>query len=303
MPFAEQSRAVGTEAYPPLEGEDAPVGLVLIDEDLQSGVDDLDLPAHAGEPPCALDEVVPQVDYCPCHDIELAAGDIIVNVGPSGREASTAPTISATFGGVARSAVLTVNPVPAAPTLSTLTVNPTSVVGGAGSTGTVTLTAAAGTGGAIVTLSSSNTTVATAPASVTVLAGTLSANFSISTTAATAATPVTIAGTFGGVTQTATLTVNAPAPPPSPPPPAQSATVTVTATGRTGERVTSTPAGISVAVGSTGSATFTTGTSVTLTVSNGRGAIWSGACSSGGNKVNTCRFTVTGGASVSANVQ
>jgi len=82
MPFAEQSRAVGTEAYPPLEGEDAPVGLVLIDEDLQSGVDDLDLPAHAGEPPCALDEVVPQVDYCPCHD------DIIVNVGPSGREAS-----------------------------------------------------------------------------------------------------------------------------------------------------------------------------------------------------------------------
>src|SRR2546428_11844938 len=85
MPVAEQSRAVGTEAYPPLEGEDAPVGLVLIDEDLQSGVDDLDLPAHAGEPPCALDEVVPQVDYCPCHDIELAAGDIIVNVGPSGR--------------------------------------------------------------------------------------------------------------------------------------------------------------------------------------------------------------------------
>ena len=88
MPFAEQSRAVGTEAYPPLEGEDAPVGLVLIDEDLQSGVDDLDLPAHAGEPPCALDEIVPQVDYCPCHDIGLAAGDIIVNVGPSGREAS-----------------------------------------------------------------------------------------------------------------------------------------------------------------------------------------------------------------------
>src|SRR3989442_6288037 len=144
--------------------------------------------------------------------------------------ASTALSISGTFGGVTRTAVLTVNPVPAAPSLSSVTVNPTSVVGGAASTGTVTLTTAAPIGGALVTLSSSNTTVATAPPSVTVLAGALSANFSISTTAATAATPVTIGGTFGGGTGTATLTVNAPAPPPSPPPPAQSATVTVTAT-------------------------------------------------------------------------
>jgi len=31
--------------------------------------------------------------------------------------------------------------------------------------------------------------------------------------------------------------------------------------------------------------------------------IWSGACSSGGNKVKTCTFTLTGNASVSANVQ
>jgi hypothetical protein len=58
-----------------------------------------------------------------------------------------------------------------------------------------------------------------------------------------------------------------------------------------------------VAVGSTGSASYTTGTSITLTVSNGRDAIWSGACSSGGNKAKTCTFTLTANASVSANVQ
>jgi hypothetical protein len=38
-------------------------------------------------------------------------------------------------------------------------------------------------------------------------------------------------------------------------------------------------------------------------VSNGRDAIWSGACSSGGNRANSCTFTLGGAASVSANVQ
>ena len=66
---------------------------VLIDEALQSGVDDLDLPAHACEPPCALDEIVPQVDYCPYHDIGLAAGDIIVNVGPLSGSPSRIPVV------------------------------------------------------------------------------------------------------------------------------------------------------------------------------------------------------------------
>ena len=77
----------------------------------------------------------------------------------------------------------------------------------------------------------------------------------------------------------------------------------VTATGRGGERVSSSPTGISVAVGSTGSATFNTGTSITLSATNGRDVIWSGACSSGGNKVKTCTFTIQGNASVTANVQ
>lgn len=86
-------------------------------------------------------------------------------------------------------------------------------------------------------------------------------------------------------------------------PPSQMATLSVTATGRSGERVTSSPAGISVNVGSTGTASFATGTSIRLSVSDGRDAIWSGACSSGGNKTETCTFTLTAAASVTANVQ
>ena len=83
----------------------------------------------------------------------------------------------------------------------------------------------------------------------------------------------------------------------------QAATLSVSAAGRSGERITSTPLGINVPVGSTGSASFQTGTTITLTVSGGREAIWSGACSSAGTKRNTCVFTLNGAAAVTANVQ
>jgi hypothetical protein len=82
-----------------------------------------------------------------------------------------------------------------------------------------------------------------------------------------------------------------------------SATLTVTADGRSGERITSSPAGINVTVGSSGSASFASGTAITLSVTNGRDAIWAGGCSSGGNKTRTCTFTLNADASVSANVQ
>jgi len=107
-------------------------------------------------------------------------------------------------------------------------------------------------------------------------------------------------GTVDSSAATVSITVTAVN---DPPPPAQAATLTVTATGRSGERVTSSPAGISVATGSSGSASFATGTAITLTVSNGRDAIWSGACSSGGAKTKSCTFTLTAAATVTANVQ
>jgi hypothetical protein len=207
---------------------------------------------------------------------------------------STAVTLSASYNGITRTTTLTVTPVPPPASLQAVSVNPASVTGGATSQGTVTLTSAAPTGGAVVTLTSSNTGVAVVPDSATVAAGAMSATFAATTSAVSASTPVTITAAHNGVTRTVTLTVN---------PQAQSATLTVTATGRSGESVLSSPAGINVAVGSTRSATFTSGTQITLSVSNGRDAIWSGACSSGGNKTRTCAFTLNGNASVTANVQ
>jgi hypothetical protein len=56
-------------------------------------------------------------------------------------------------------------------------------------------------------------------------------------------------------------------------------------------------------VGSNASAPFAANTAVTLSVASGRSAIWSGACSSGGNKTKSCTFTITGNASVTGNVQ
>jgi len=119
---------------------------------------------------------------------------------------STSVAISGTYGGAIESANLTVTP-GGAVTLSSLTLNPTSVTGGSDSTGTVTLSGTAPSGGTVVTLTSGNTSVATVPSSVTVAAGNTSATFSVSTTSVSQNTNVSISGTYGGANQSATLTV------------------------------------------------------------------------------------------------
>lgn len=228
--------------------------------------------------------------------VSVAAGatSATFTVTTSPVAANTAVTLTGTYAGMSRTATLTVTPMPPAASLQAVSVTPASVTGGNSSTGTVTLTSAAPSGGAFVGLSSSNTAAATVPAGVTVAAGATSAIFTVPTSTVITISSSTITAAYNGVTLTATLTVN---------PPSQGATLTVTATGRSGERVTSSPAGINVNVGTTGSASFATGTSITLSVTNGRDAIWSGACSSNGNKTRTCTFTLNGNASVTANVQ
>src|SRR5215213_3091092 len=91
--------------------------------------------------------------------------------------------------------------------LSGVSMSPTSVVGGSTAQGTITLTGAAPSGGAVVTLSSANTSVVSVPASVTVVAGASSATFGVNTSAVAANTGVTITATYGGVSRTTTLTV------------------------------------------------------------------------------------------------
>ncbi len=96
------------------------------------------------------------------------------------------------------------------PALSALSVSPTSVAGGNTSRGTVTLSAAAPSGGAVISLSD-NSSAASEPATVTVPGGSTSATFTITTTPVAISTPVTISASYGGVTKTATLTVTPPA--------------------------------------------------------------------------------------------
>ncbi len=118
---------------------------------------------------------------------------------------TTTATISASYGGNAASAVLTITPLPG---VASLTLNPSTLVGGASSTATVTLTQAAPTGGAVVNLTSTNTAVATVPASVTISAGSSAGSFTITTFTVTAQTAVTITAAYGTGNKTATLTVN-----------------------------------------------------------------------------------------------
>ncbi len=77
--------------------------------------------------------------------------------------------------------------------------------------GTISLTAAAPSGGASVTLSSNNTDVARVTSNVAVAAGSTSNTFNIDVTTVESNTTVTITGTYSGVAKTGTFTV---APPP-----------------------------------------------------------------------------------------
>jgi hypothetical protein len=117
----------------------------------------------------------------------------------------TPVTISASLPpGTTQSATLTAVP---APTPSSLTLNPSSVSGGNSSTATVTLTGSAPAGGAVVTLASSDTTVAAVPSTVTVLAGTQSATFAVTTPVRSAPANATISASYHGLSQTAVLAV------------------------------------------------------------------------------------------------
>jgi trimeric autotransporter adhesin len=94
--------------------------------------------------------------------------------------ADTGTTITAAYGTVSKSAGLTVY---TSTSLSRVDLSASAVYAGHSLTGTVTLERAAPPGGTVVALQSSNTGAATVPASVTVPAGAISANFGLNSTA------------------------------------------------------------------------------------------------------------------------
>jgi uncharacterized repeat protein (TIGR03803 family) len=101
------------------------------------------------------------------------------------------------------------NPAPPAPLpiLTRLTLAPSSVAGGQSSTGTVTLGGPAPSGGAVVALSSSNSSVASIPATVTVPGNGTSTSFVVSTKQVKQKKTVTIRASYNDSSVSATLTV------------------------------------------------------------------------------------------------
>ena len=127
-------------------------------------------------------------------------------ISTSAVAASTPITISASYGGVSTSTSLTVTP-PPLPIVSSLTLNPTSVIGGLqSSTATVTLSGPAPAGGAQVILSGGNG-AASVPSSVTVPAGSSSATFTVNTSPVLLSTSATVSASYNSTTQTASLVV------------------------------------------------------------------------------------------------
>src|SRR5439155_1045713 len=162
--------------------------------------------APAGGVTVALSSKHPSIATVPA-SVTVPAGATSANfaVSTSSNPNSTAVVITAAFDDATRSALLTLTLMPAV-TLSSLSLDPTSVSGGTPSTGTVTLNTAAPADGTAIALSSSNTSVATVPGSVTVGAGATSANFTVSTSSSCTSSAVTISGTYGAVTRSAGLT-------------------------------------------------------------------------------------------------
>lgn len=136
--------------------------------------------------------------------IPSGANSATFGVTTSAVTSSTPVTITAAYNGTSRPTTLTVTP---APVLSSLTLNSTSALAGSVITGTATLSSPAPSGGAVVTLWSSDTSAATAPASVTIAAGSTFNTFNVTTLSVPADTAVTISGSYGGVSKSASLTV------------------------------------------------------------------------------------------------
>jgi hypothetical protein len=113
-------------------------------------------------------------------------------------------TVTATVSSTTLSANLTLT----APTLTALTLNPTSVTSGSGSTGTVTISSAAPAAGLTINLTSDNAAV-TVPTSVSVPAGATTATFKVPTTSVYTQTVAKITGIDpSGTTLSAQLTLN-----------------------------------------------------------------------------------------------
>jgi hypothetical protein len=162
------------------------------------------------------------ITNAPALPVTVAAGSslkiaLVFSPTAAGAASGTVSVTSDAGGGNTSTVKLSGTGVAASPTtqaaaLSSLTCTSGSITGAGTDNCTVTLTAAAPTGGLAVTLASSNTHV-TVPASVTVAAGTTSATFTAAASAVSTATAATLTAAAGSVSKTYTIDLGAVAAP------------------------------------------------------------------------------------------
>ncbi len=141
--------------------------------------------------------------------VTVAAGatSATFTFGTSAVAVSTTVVISASHSGVTKTASLTITPAAPPPTLASLSLNPSIILGALqSSSGTVALSRPAPVGGARITLASSNA-AASVPSSVTIPAGAISTTFTVNTSIVLLPTSANIAASYEGATKTATLSI------------------------------------------------------------------------------------------------
>lgn len=128
------------------------------------------------------------------------------NVTTSVVNALSVGNITANYAGITKTSTLSVQPSPSVKLLS-LALNPTTVTGGLGSVGKVSLSAPAPVGGVIVKLASSNPSKASVPATITVPGGATSAVFNVTTVTVKKKLVASITASYRGLTKKVALTI------------------------------------------------------------------------------------------------
>jgi hypothetical protein len=174
----------------------------VIGSDSATGTVTLDSPAPAGGAIVSLSDDIAATTLPASVTVPEGATSANFTITTVYVGATQSGTVTATYQGESRTASVTVRPVG----VSALTIIPNPVEGGKKATAQVTLDHAAGPGGIIVTLTSSDPSV-TLPSSVTVQAGQTTATFMIKTKKTNVTKMVTITAAAGGTNVSQVLTV------------------------------------------------------------------------------------------------
>jgi len=161
----------------------------------------LDAPAPSGGASIALSASPPDVGMPPSVVIPQGSSSAGITVTGSPVSSPTAVTLTASYLGVSEGFGITVNP-SVSVIISGLSVSPLLLTYGKAATGTVTLSSAAPSGGAVVALSSSNAAAVSVPSSVSVPAGATSTTFPVTPGKVSSAIASTLTASYAGSTIT-----------------------------------------------------------------------------------------------------